>query len=85
MKVPRRDAWPQATAVTCALLLGACEAPGVDESDAAVSGSGGASAAGGARGPGGSTFFEGPMTSGNPSDATDDLIQANIVAAGYGH
>jgi hypothetical protein len=31
------------------------------------------------------TFFEGAMTSGNPSDSVDDLIQANIVAAGYGH
>lgn len=31
------------------------------------------------------TFFEGAMTNGNPSDATDDAIQANIVAAGYGH
>jgi non-reducing end alpha-L-arabinofuranosidase len=31
------------------------------------------------------TFFEGAMTSGNLPDATDDLIQANIVAAGYGH
>ena len=31
------------------------------------------------------TFFEGAMTMGNPSDATDDLVQANIVAAGYGH
>ena len=30
------------------------------------------------------TFFEGAMTSGNPSDATDAAIQANIVAAGYG-
>jgi hypothetical protein len=30
------------------------------------------------------TFFEGCMTSGNPSDATDDAVQANIVAAGYG-
>ena len=30
------------------------------------------------------TFFEGAMTSGNPPDATDDLVQANIVAAGYG-
>ena len=30
------------------------------------------------------TFFEGAMTMGNPSDATDDMIQANIVAAGYG-
>jgi hypothetical protein len=29
-------------------------------------------------------FFEGVMTSGNPSDATDDAVQANIVAAGYG-
>lgn len=30
------------------------------------------------------TFFEGAITSGNPSDATDDAVQANIVAAGYG-
>ena len=30
------------------------------------------------------TFWEGVMTSGVPSDATDDLVQANIVAAGYG-
>jgi hypothetical protein len=30
------------------------------------------------------TFFEGAITSGNPPDATDDAIQANIVAAGYG-
>jgi hypothetical protein len=30
------------------------------------------------------TFFEGCMTSGDPPDATDDLVQANIVAAGYG-
>jgi non-reducing end alpha-L-arabinofuranosidase len=30
------------------------------------------------------TFFEGCITSGNPPDATDDAIQANIVAAGYG-
>lgn len=30
------------------------------------------------------TFFEGAMTMGNPTDATDALIQANIVAAGYG-
>jgi non-reducing end alpha-L-arabinofuranosidase len=30
------------------------------------------------------TFFEGAMTSGVPSDAVDDSIQANIVAAGYG-
>jgi hypothetical protein len=30
------------------------------------------------------TFFEGAMTSGFPSDATDDAVQANIVAAGYG-
>ena len=29
------------------------------------------------------TFFEGAMTAGNPSDAIDDLVQANIVAAGY--
>jgi chitodextrinase len=31
------------------------------------------------------TFFEGCMTSGNPSDATDSAVQANIVAAGYGN
>jgi hypothetical protein len=31
------------------------------------------------------TFFEGAMTSGYPSDATEDAVQANIVAAGYGH
>ncbi len=30
-------------------------------------------------------FFEGVMTSGNASDANDDAVQANIVAAGYGH
>lgn len=30
------------------------------------------------------TFFEGAMTSGYPSDETDDAVQANIVAAGYG-
>src|ERR1035437_7006370 len=30
------------------------------------------------------TFYEGAMTSGYPSDATDAAIQANIVAAGYG-
>ena len=30
------------------------------------------------------TFFEGCITSGNPSDVIDDAVQANIVAAGYG-
>jgi hypothetical protein len=30
------------------------------------------------------TFFEGCMTSGYPTDATDDAVQANVVAAGYG-
>jgi len=30
------------------------------------------------------TFFEGAMTIGIPSDAIDDAIQANIIAAGYG-
>jgi hypothetical protein len=30
-------------------------------------------------------FFEGVMTSGNAPDASDDVVQANIVAAGYGH
>ena len=31
------------------------------------------------------TFFEGAMTVGYPPDAIDDAVQANIVAAGYGH
>ena len=30
------------------------------------------------------SFFEGCMTSGYPSDETDDAVQANVVAAGYG-
>jgi hypothetical protein len=30
------------------------------------------------------TFFEACMTSGYPADTTDNAIQANIVAAGYG-
>ena len=30
------------------------------------------------------TFFEGCITTGVPTDATDDAVQANIVAAGYG-
>ena len=30
------------------------------------------------------SFFEGVMTSGQPTDAADDAVQANIVAAGYG-
>jgi hypothetical protein len=30
------------------------------------------------------TFYEGCMTSGMASNATDALVQANIVAAGYG-
>ncbi|HVZ89954.1 MAG TPA: arabinofuranosidase catalytic domain-containing protein, partial [Polyangia bacterium] len=30
-------------------------------------------------------WFEGAMTIGAPSDTTDDAVQANIVAAGYGH
>jgi non-reducing end alpha-L-arabinofuranosidase len=30
------------------------------------------------------TWYEGAMTLGNPPDAVDDEIQANIVAAGYG-
>ena len=29
-------------------------------------------------------FYEGCLTSGFPSNATDDAVQANIVAAGYG-
>jgi hypothetical protein len=31
------------------------------------------------------TFFEGAITFGNPPDSVDDQVQANIVAAGYGH
>jgi hypothetical protein len=31
------------------------------------------------------SFFEGCMTAGYPSDATEDAIQSNIVATGYGH
>ena len=30
------------------------------------------------------TFYEGAVVSGYPTDATDDSIQSNIVAAGYG-
>jgi len=30
------------------------------------------------------TFYEGCITSGVPTDAVDDAVQANIVAAGYG-
>jgi hypothetical protein len=30
------------------------------------------------------TFFEGALTSGYPSDATENAVQANVVAAGYG-
>ena len=30
------------------------------------------------------TFYEGVMTSGYPSDATENSVQANIIAAGYG-
>jgi hypothetical protein len=29
-------------------------------------------------------WFEGAITNGLPTDATDDAVQANIVAAGYG-
>ena len=46
---------------------------------AIVLGNGGDGSDGGA-----GTFFEGVMTIGNPPDSTDDLVQANIVAAGYG-
>jgi non-reducing end alpha-L-arabinofuranosidase len=31
------------------------------------------------------TFFEGAMTSGNPTDTVDNAVQANIIAAGYGN
>ena len=30
------------------------------------------------------TFYEGVMTAGYASNATDDKVQANVVAAGYG-
>jgi hypothetical protein len=30
------------------------------------------------------TFYEGCIVVGYPSDATEDAVQANIVAAGYG-
>jgi hypothetical protein len=30
------------------------------------------------------TFYEGAMVAGYPSDATDNAVQANIIAAGYG-
>ena len=30
------------------------------------------------------TFYEGAMTSGYPSDSTENAVQANIVSAGYG-
>ncbi|HEY5376249.1 MAG TPA: arabinofuranosidase catalytic domain-containing protein [Polyangiaceae bacterium] len=42
-------------------------------------GTGGDGSAGGV-----GTFFEGAVTAGVPSDAIDDAVQANIVAAGYG-
>ena len=29
------------------------------------------------------TFYEGALVVGSPSDATDDTIRANVVAAGY--
>ena len=32
---------------------------------------------------GAGTFYEGAMTSGYPTDATENAVQANIVAAGY--
>ena len=47
---------------------------------ALILGSGGDGSSGGT-----GTFYEGAMTIGNPSDATDNAIQANIVTAGYGH
>ena len=30
------------------------------------------------------TFYEGCIVAGYPSDATENAVQANIVAAGYG-
>jgi len=46
---------------------------------AIVLGNGGDGSDGGA-----GTFFEGVMTIGNPPDSIDNLVQANIAAAGYG-
>ncbi len=46
---------------------------------AMILGTGGDGSAGGT-----GTFYEGAMTMGNPPDAADDAVQANIVAAGYG-
>jgi hypothetical protein len=46
---------------------------------AIIVGTGGDGSAGGQ-----GTFFEGAMTAGTPSDDIDDMVQANIVAAGYG-
>jgi hypothetical protein len=46
---------------------------------AIIVGTGGDGSAGGQ-----GTFFEGAMTAGTPPDEIDDLVQANIVAAGYG-
>jgi hypothetical protein len=34
---------------------------------------------------GAGTFYEGVMTAGYPSDATENAVQANITAAGYAH
>ena len=31
------------------------------------------------------TFYEGAMTRGYSTDAADAAVQANIIAAGYGH
>ena len=30
------------------------------------------------------TFYEGCIVTGYPADATEDAVQANVVAAGYG-
>ena len=30
------------------------------------------------------TFYEGCIVTGYPSDATEDAVQANVLAAGYG-
>jgi hypothetical protein len=43
----------------------------------------GSRAIGFSRSTGTGTFFEGAMTIGNPTDAIDDAVQANIVATGY--
>ena len=51
---------------------------------AIVLGSGGDCCTGGGDNLSQGTFYEGCLVSGYPSDATENAVQANIVAAGYG-